>query len=135
VRADSTPVKNRFFYLRLLRASLVLGALYDLAFAALMVLAPQLPARLLDLPLPGERFCRSILAVLLTMLALLYLVAAEDPRRYSAVVVVAALGRCAGAVAFGASAFGRPELGGLWPLAGVDLGFGLAHAFLWQRQR
>lgn len=128
-------MKNRFFYLRLLRASLVLGALYDLVFAALMVLAPQLPARLLQLPLPGERFYLSILAVLLTMLALLYLVAAEDPRRYSAVVVVAALGRCAGAVAFGASAFGRPDLQGLWPLAAVDLGFGLVHAFLWKQQR
>ena len=128
-------MKNRFFYLRLLRISLVVGALYDLGFAARRVLAPQLPARILQLPLPGERFYLSILAVLLTMLALLYLVAAEDPRRYSAVVVVAALGRCAGAVAFGASAFGRPDLGGLWPLAGVDLAFGLVHAFLWRLQR
>ena len=128
-------MKNRFFYLRLLRASLVLGALYDLGFAALMLLAPQLPARILQLPLPAERFYLSILAVLLAMLALLYLVAAEDPRRYSAVVVVAALGRCAGAVAFAASAFGRPDLQGLWPLAGVDLGFGLVHGFLWKRQR
>ena len=74
-------MKNRFFYLHLLRASLVLGALYDLGFAALMVLAPQVPSRLLSLPLPGERFYLSLLAVLLTMLALLYLVAAEDPRR------------------------------------------------------
>ena len=128
-------MKNRFFYLRLLRISLVRGARYDLGFAALMVLAPQLPARLLQIPLPGERFYLSILAVLLTMLALLYLVAAEDPRRYSAVVVVAVLGRCAGAVAFGASPNGPPDREGLWPRAGDDLGFGLGHACLWRRPR
>ena len=128
-------MKNRFFYLRLLRATLVLGALYDLAFAAFMLLAPQVPARLLSLPLPGERFYLAILAVLLAMLGVLYLVAAEDPRRYSAVVVVAALGRCAGAVAFAAAAFGRPDLAGLWPLAAADLGLGLAHGWLWMRQR
>jgi hypothetical protein len=128
-------LKNRFFYLQLLRASLVVGALYDLAFAALMVLAPQLPARLLSLPLPGERFYLSLLAVLLAMLALLYLVAAEDPRRYSAVVVVASLGRCAGAAAFALAAYGRPDLRGLWTLAAADLAFGVVHGLLWMRQR
>ena len=128
-------MKNRFFYLHLLRTSLVLGALYDLGFAALMVLAPQVPSRLLSLPLPGERFYLSLLAVLLTMLALLYLVAAEDPRRYSAVVVVAAVGRCAGAVALGLGALGRPDLAGLWPLAAADLAFGVAHGLLWKAQR
>ena len=128
-------MKNRFFYLRLLRVSLVLGALYDLGFAAAMVAAPQLPARLLSLPMPNERFFLWILAVLLSMLAALYLVAAEDPRRYSAVVVVAALGRCAGAAAFALAARGRPDLDGLWTLAAADLGFGLVHGWLWMRQR
>jgi hypothetical protein len=126
---------RRFAYLRLLRGSLVLGALYDLAFAAVMVLAPQVPARLLHLPQPGEPFYLWILAVLLTMLSALYLKAAQDPRRYSAVVVVAAAGRCLGALAFGAAALGRPELGGLWPLAGADLALGLSHAVLWKGQR
>jgi type IV secretory pathway VirB3-like protein len=128
-------VRNRFLFLGLLRASLVLGALYDLAFAATMVAAPQLPARLLSLPLPGEGFYLSILAVLLTMLAVLYLVAAEDPRRYSAVVLVGVAGRCAGAAALALAARGRPELAGLWPLAGADLAFGLAHATFWKLQR
>lgn len=126
---------NRFLALRLLRASLVLGALYDLGFAGSMVLAPQLPARMFSLPLPGERFYLSLLAVLLSMLALLYLVAAQDPRRYSAVVLVAALGRCAGAAALALAAVDRPDLAGLWPLAGIDLGFGLVHGALWKAQR
>ena len=126
---------HRFFYLRLLRGSLVLGAFYDLAFAALMVLAPQVPARVLRLPLPGERFYLWAMAVLLTMLAALYLKAAQDPRRYSAIVVVAAAGRCAGAAAFAAAALDRPELDGLWILAASDLAFGVAHAVLWKGQR
>ncbi|HEV8630895.1 MAG TPA: hypothetical protein VGV61_11300, partial [Thermoanaerobaculia bacterium] len=120
---------------RLLRWSLVLGALYDLGFAAFMVLAPQVPTRALSLPLPGERFYLSLFAVLLSMLAVLYLVAAEDPRRYSAVVVVAAAGRCAGAAALALGAYGRPDLRGLWPLAAADLTFGLAHAIFWRGQR
>jgi hypothetical protein len=69
------------------------------------------------------------------MLALLYLVAAEDPRRYSAVVVVAALGRCAGAAALALAAVRRPDLAGLWPLAGFDLGFGVVHGAMWKLQR
>ena len=127
-------MKDRFFYLRLLRVSLVLGALYDLGFAALMVAAPQVPARLFSLPLP-ERFYLWLLAVLLSMLAVLYLVAAEDPRRYSAVVVVASFGRCAGAAALGFAAWSRPELAGLWPLAAADLAFGVVHGLLWKAQR
>lgn len=127
-------MKDRFFYLRLLRVSLVLGALYDLGFAALMVAAPQVPARVFSLPLP-EHFYLWLTAVLLSMLAVLYLVAAEDPRRYSAVVVVASVGRCAGAVALGVAALRRPELGGLWPLAAADLAFGVVHGLLWKAQR
>jgi hypothetical protein len=126
---------RRFVYLRLLRASLVVGAVYDLGFALLMLFAPQVPARLFHLPLPGEPFYLWLFAVLLTMLAALYLVAAEDPRRYSAVVVVAAVGRCLGAVVFAAAAWERPDLGGLWPLAAADLAFGFAHGGLWSAQR
>jgi hypothetical protein len=126
---------RRFVYLRLLRGSLLLGAAYDLAFALLMLLAPELPARLFRLPLPAEPFYLWLIAVLLTMLAALYLKAAQDPRRYSAVVVVAALGRCLGAAVFASAAYGRPELSGLWPLAAADLAFGVTHGVLWSRQR
>ena len=100
-----------------------------------MVLAPQVPARLLSLPLPGERFYLHLVAILLSMLAVLYLAAAADPRRYTAIVVVAAAGRCAGAAAFALAAAGRTDLGGLWPLAAADLAFGVAHAVLWKLQR
>jgi hypothetical protein len=122
---------RRFLFLRLLRASLALGALYDLGFAAVMVLAPGLPERLFRLPLPGERFYLWILAVLLSMLAALYLFAAKDPRRYTAIVLVAACGRTAGGLAFLLATVGHPELAGLVPLAAADLAFGIAHAVFW----
>jgi hypothetical protein len=114
-----------------LRASLVLGAIYDAAFAVLMVAAPGVPARLLRLPLPPlpeGAFYLWILAVLLLMLAALYLLAAGEPRRYLGVVAVAAAGRILGGLVFLAAAWGHPGLGGLYPLAAADLGFGLAHA-------
>ncbi|HVS01523.1 MAG TPA: hypothetical protein VMT16_02045 [Thermoanaerobaculia bacterium] len=126
---------RRFLYLRLLRASLVAGALYDLAFAAVMLLAPELPGRWLALPLPGEDFYLWLMAILLTMLALLYLKAAQDPRRYSAVIVLAIAGRAAGGVAFALAARQRPDLAGLWPLAAADLGFAVLHGWFWWPQR
>jgi hypothetical protein len=121
----------RFRFLRLLRISLVAGAIYDAAFAALMLLRPDLPARWLDLPLPGEAFYLWVLAVVLAMLAALYLAAAQDPRRYSAIIAVAIIGRLAGSLALLLAALPRPDLAGLYPLAAVDGVLGLSHALCW----
>lgn len=126
---------HRFRALKLLRASLVLGALYDLGFALAFVAFPEPAAELLDLPLPGASFYLWILATFLLMLASLYLLAARDPRRYSAVILVAVVGRTLGAAVFTAAALGRPEPGTLWSLAATDLFFALAHGALWQRVR
>lgn len=113
--------------LRALRATLILGAAYDLAFAAAMVFAPGLPARLLGLPQPGERFYLWVLAILLAMLAAAYLAAWSDPLRYRALVWIAIVGRlCAGA-AFIACALPRPDLAGLYALAAGDSLIAVAH--------
>jgi hypothetical protein len=125
---------RRFRFLTLLRGSLMLGALYDLAFAVLMVAAPELPARWLGLPLPvlpRGAFWLWVMAVLLTMLACMYYLAARDTRRYSGLVVIAIGGRIAGGLAMALAALRGPDLAGLWLLAAADLGFGLAHAVLW----
>jgi hypothetical protein len=122
---------SRFLYLRLLRASLILGALYDAVFAALMVAAPEATARLLRVPLPGERFYLHLMAVLLLMMALLYMAAARDPRRYATVTAVAIAGRLAGAAAFWLAAWDRPDLSSLWWLGAADFAFGAAHAVAW----
>lgn len=125
---------RRFRLLTLLRASLVAGALYDLGFAVLMVVAPAVPARIFALPLPPlprGAFYLWILATLLAMLALLYLAAAHDPRRYSAIIAVAIGGRGLGALVFVLAAMLGPDLRGLLPLAAADFAFGAAHAAAW----
>ncbi|HEV2854701.1 MAG TPA: hypothetical protein VHC97_18035 [Thermoanaerobaculia bacterium] len=125
---------RRFRLLALLRASLVAGALYDLGFGVLMVAAPQVPARMFGLPLPPlprGAFYLWILATLLAMLAGLYLAAAYDPRRYSAIIAVAIAGRAVGALAFAVAALRGPDLGGLVPLAVADLAFSAVHAASW----
>lgn len=122
---------HRFRLLRLLRISLVIGALYDLTFAAAMVFAPEIPARIFSLPLPGPGFYLWILATFLGMLAAFYLLAAHDPRRYSGVIVVAIAGRTVGALVFATAAVLEPGLGGLVPLAVADLLFAVAHAAFW----
>jgi hypothetical protein len=130
----TSPFVRRFRLLALLRASLVAGAVYDLAFAALMVVAPAVPARIFDLPLPPlprGAFYLWILATLLSMLAFLYLAAAYDPRRYSAIIAVAIGGRMVGALAFLIAALLGPDLRGLLPLAAADFAFGAVHAAAW----
>ncbi len=122
------PSLRKFWLLRLLRWGLLAGALYDLGFALLMTLAPQIPQQWFHLPLPGEPFYLWLIAVLLAMLAGMYLLAAHDPRRYGGIVALAILGRGAGFLVLAAAAWGRPDLSGLWPLAGADLAFAAIHA-------
>jgi hypothetical protein len=122
---------RRFLWLRLLRGGLVAGAIYDLGFAVLMVGAPELPARWFSLPLPGEAFYLWLIAALLLMLSTLYVAAARDPRRYSAIIAVAILGRGLGALVFALAAWGRPDLAGLWNLSAADLSFAVLHAVSW----
>ncbi|MEO1087595.1 MAG: hypothetical protein AAFY88_25445 [Acidobacteriota bacterium] len=71
------------FNLRWLKISLVAGAIYDLIFAAVMVAAPELPEKLLQVRPPGDAFYLWLIAVFLTMLAAFYFFAAYDPRAYS----------------------------------------------------
>jgi hypothetical protein len=130
----TSSFSRRFHLLTLLRASLVAGALYDLGFAALMVAAPGVPARIFNLPLPPlprGAFYLWILATLLAMLAMLYLAAAHDPRRYSAIIAVAIGGRVVGAIALATAALLGTDLHGLLPLAGADFAFGAVHAAAW----
>jgi len=128
---------RRFRLLGLLRTSLALGAAVDLAAAVALVAAPAALVRDLGVSPDGSPLVALLLlltALLLTMLAGLYALAARDPRRYSAIVLVAIFGRLAGAVLFGALSWGpwfRPALAGLWPLAAIEASLGLVHAATW----
>lgn len=122
---------RRFRFLTLLRVSLVLGALWDMAFALLLGFAPEPSARLFALPLPPlpeGAFYLWIIAVLLLMLAALYAIAAHDPRRYSGILAVAIGGRLLGGAVLLLAARHVP---GLYPMAAADLVFGIAHAAFW----
>lgn len=121
---------QRFRWLAVLRGGLVAGALYDLGFAGLMAVAPEVPARIFALPLPAG-FYLWLIAILLAMLAGMYLLAAKDPRRYSGVIAVAILGRAAGAGVLAFAAWTHPEWRGLYPLAAGDLAFALVHTVSW----
>lgn len=126
---------RRFRLLTLLRASLAAGCLYNLGLAAALVADPGLLGRTLGLAAPDgvatAWFLPLLTALLLAMLAALYLMTARDPRRYSSVILVAIGGRLAGAALFGAWAVGRPELPGPWVLAAVEGTLGIAHATTW----
>jgi hypothetical protein len=125
---------RRFQFLTLLRASLVLGALWDVVFAVLLAAAPEASARAFDLPLPPlpeGAFYLWIFAVVLLMLAALYLLAARDTRRYSGIVAVAIGGRILGGLVLLFAALRPSGVPGLIPMAAADLGFGIAHAAFW----
>jgi len=113
-----------------LRLSLVVGAGYDLVFGLLMVLAPWLPARLLGLPLPDAPFYLWVMAVLLAMVAAMYVLCAWDPICYRGAILVAIAGRMLGALALATGAMNL-GLAGLWPLAAADFAFGACHAACW----
>lgn len=121
---------DRARLLGLLRSSLIVGAVYDLIFAALMVLAPEIPARLLHLPMPGEAFYLWLMAIFLTMLSAFYLLAAYDPTSYRGNIAVAIGGRTAGGLALLLAAVDS-GLAGLYPLAAADLFFACVHGVLW----
>lgn len=122
------PLPSRSRFLFGLQASLVVGAVYDLFFAVLMVAAPELPQRMLGLAPPEPRYFLWLTAVFLTMLAGFYLYAAYDPVAYEGNVLVAIVGRTLGALAMFYAASSDPALSGLYLLAGSDLAFALAHA-------
>ena len=126
---------RRFRLLVLLRTGLAAGGLYNLVLATLLVAAPGALLRTLELSAPRDLAHQPvylwILALPLAMLAWLYLAAARDPRRHSVIILVAIVGRAATATAVGTWAALRPELAGLWPLAGIDAGLGIVHAATW----
>lgn len=127
----SAHFARRFRFLTLLRVSLVLGALWDVAFALLLGFAPEASARVFGLPLPPlpeGAFYLWVLGVLLLMLAALYVLAARDPRRYSGILAVAIGGRLLGGLVLLLAA---RRVGGLYPMAAADLLFGASHAAFW----
>jgi hypothetical protein len=111
-----------------LRVSLVAGSLYDAVFAIVNMIAPGLGSSLLGIPLPQEQFYLRFTGVFLLMLAMFYMLPVIHPGRYLGNVVVAIIGRSAGAVFLfvAAIAFGYPS--SFMILGAGDLLFAILHA-------
>lgn len=129
--AKDLGIPRHAFWLRWLKRSLRLGAIYDLVFAGMMVFAPHMATQFLDLRPPEEPYYLWLIAVFLFMLAGIYFLAAYDPEAYRGNVDIAVVGRTLGFVAMAAGAWGRPEMWGLWVLAFGDLFFAAAHFVCW----
>ncbi len=110
--------------------SLRAGAAYDALFALLLAAFPRQIAAVFRLPLPGERFYLWLIAVFLLSLGVFYILVARKPAERRDFLRLAIATRLVGAAVIGAAAVGRPDLGGLWAIAGGDLLFGAAHLAL-----
>lgn len=129
--SPSTELGRHAFYLRWLKISLIAGAVFDLILAAIMVFAPEIPAKLFELRPPGDDFYLWLIAVFLTMLAAFYFYAAYDPQAYAGNIKVAIIGRTAGFVVMVIGAIKDPTLWGLYVMGSCDLFFAVLHAIFW----
>lgn len=116
---------------RWLRASLVLGALYNLVLAAALLAAPGRVCAWLAVPPPAEPFYLALAGVFLAMFAGCYLLTASDIRRYFDLVAIFILGRLAAAVVFAWFAWKEPQLSNLFLLAAMDAVLAVFHAAPW----
>ena len=122
---------RRFRLLELLRGLLLLGAAVHAGGAVLLLALPRRAAETLGLALPDGRVVLWLLAGVLVTSSALYFLAAQDPRRYSGVIVALVAGRFLGSAALGAGALARAEPGQLWVAAAVELALAVALAGCW----
>jgi len=119
---------------RALALAMGFGAIYDLAFAAAILVVPHVSSAMLRIPLPDDRFYLRLVAVLLSILGSVYLLPARDPERFHPIAPIAAAGRVAGAVLFAlAWSEGRPATFLVLGLA--DLAIALVTLAAWARTR
>jgi len=85
-------------FLRIVRVTMLAGALYDAAFALPILVAPESLARLLGLPMPDQEIYLRFTSVFLLGLAVFYLMPVLHPGRYLGNVVAAGVVRALGAV-------------------------------------
>ena len=115
---------------RRLRVSMVAASVYDGAFAVVNLAFPEWGSRMLGVPLPAETIYLRFTGIFLIMLALFYLLPAIHPGRYLGNVVVAIVGRTAGAIFLAVAwlCFGLPTAFAFLGLG--DLAFAAVHLYL-----
>jgi hypothetical protein len=85
-------------FLKIVRVTMLMGAVYDLAFALPILVAPERLAALLGLPMPEQEIYLRFSSVFLAGLAVFYLMPVLHPGRYLGNVVAAWVVRTLGAV-------------------------------------
>ena len=112
---------------RRLRVTMAAGSLYDVAFAALTLIAPQWGAWFFDIPLPDQQVYLRFTGVFLLMLALFYMLPVIHPGRYLGNVVVAIVGRAAGGIFMMGAALAFDQARAFLLLGAGDMVFALLH--------
>lgn len=110
-----------------LRVSLVAGSLYDAVFGVILLAAPGFGSWFLDIPLPAQQVYLRFIGVFLFLLALLYMLPVIHPGAYLGNVVVAIVGRAAGAVFLFTATLAYAQPRAFLLLGGADLLFSVLH--------
>jgi len=116
-----------------LRASILVGSVYDWILAALILWSPPALLSFFRLPAPADPFHFRFAALPLVALPFFYLLAWRDPDRYSGVIGAMIVARLTGFVylaLYGATR-GEPAAYALFGIG--DLAFAIAHALLARR--
>ncbi|MFQ5701104.1 MAG: hypothetical protein ACE5HU_04600 [Acidobacteriota bacterium] len=119
--------------LRWLSVSLFAGSGYDVLFAIINLLVPRWGSRILGIPMPSQEVYLRFTGVFLIVLALFYALPALHPGRYLGNVVVAILGRTAGAVFLCTATLIFDQPRAFLLLGAGDLIFAVLHAVLLAR--
>ncbi len=111
--------------LQYLRISLAAGIVYDLVFAAFILIYPSLISFLFNIAEPRELIYLKLNAVFLVVLCLFYALAVYRPEQYQGNITVAVIARFTGAVYFAVwvGFFGAPAV--FLILAAGDAAFGI----------
>jgi hypothetical protein len=116
-----------------LRASLVAGALYDVAAALAIFFALPLLSRFLGIPIPPDPLYVRFVGILLLGLALFYAVAAGGARPDRHLAAAAATFRILGGLAVGLQVPLAGAPAGFLSFAAADVAFGAWHAVALRR--
>lgn len=114
-------------FLRIVRVTMLAGAIYDVAFALPILLAPGWLAGLLGLPMPDQEIYLRFTSVFLFGLAFFYLMPVIHPGRYLGNVVAAAAVRLLGGVFMAAAVLSYHQPRPFLLLAAVDLALAGLH--------
>lgn len=116
-----------------LRASILVGAIYDWVLAVLILWSPPALLAFFGLPAPADPFHFGFAAIPLVALPFFYLLAWRDADRHAGVVGAMVVARLAGFAYLTVYGAARGEPAGFSLFGAGDLAFAVVHALLARR--